>query len=110
MSRGCKKFVAIESKSFDLSVVGNKEDILKISENGRGRRFSIFLPEPVVLWLVRAWGRFRKTKSATWFNQMRLHSRIYMLEFKSNHAGKFFQLSVIKEAIRTFHYFPSRLE
>ncbi|KAJ8421563.1 hypothetical protein Cgig2_025996 [Carnegiea gigantea] len=36
MRRGCKKFVAIESKSFDLSVVGTKEDILKISENGRG--------------------------------------------------------------------------
>ena len=30
MRGGCKKFVAVESKSFDLSVVGNKEDILKI--------------------------------------------------------------------------------
>ena len=60
MRGGCKKFVAIESKSFDLSVVGNKEDIVKISENGRGRRFSIFLPELVILWLVRAWGRFQE--------------------------------------------------
>jgi len=58
MRGGCKRFVAIESKSFDVSLVGNKEDVLKISENGRGRRFSIFLPEPVALWLVRAWGRF----------------------------------------------------
>ena len=30
-----------------------------------------------------------------------------MLEFKSNHAGKFLQLSVIKEAIRTFVIFPA---
>ena len=99
MRGGCKKFVVIESKSFDLNVIGNKEDILKISENGKGMRFSIFLPEPVVLRLLRAWGRFRKSKSLSWCNQMRLHSRIYMLEFKSNHAGKFLQLSVIKEAI-----------
>ena len=34
MRGGYKKFVVIESKSFDLNVVGNKEDILKISENG----------------------------------------------------------------------------
>jgi len=86
MRVGCKKFVAIESKSFDLSVVGSKEDKLKISENGRGRRFSISLPEPVALWLVRAWGKLRKSKSAFWCNQMRLRSRIYMLEFKSNLA------------------------
>ena len=36
---GCKKFLAVESEPFDLSVVGTKEDFLKISENGRGRRF-----------------------------------------------------------------------
>ena len=107
MRGGCKKFVAIESKSFDLNKIGNKVDILKISENGRGVRFSIFLPEPVVLWLLRVWGRFRKSKSASWCNQMRLHSKIYMSEFKSNHAGKFLQLSVIKEAIRTFVIFPA---
>jgi len=54
MRGGCKKFVAIESKSFDLSVVGIEEDILKISTNGRDRRFSVLLPEEVVLWLLRA--------------------------------------------------------
>ena len=69
MRGACKKFLAIESKSVDLSVVGTKEDILKISENGRGRRFSILLPEEVVLWLLRAWTRFRKSKSANWCNQ-----------------------------------------
>ena len=52
---GCKKFLAIESESFDLSMVGTKGDILKIFENGRGRRFSILLPEHVALWLLRAW-------------------------------------------------------
>ena len=30
------RFVIIESKSFDLRVVGSKDDILKISEQGRG--------------------------------------------------------------------------
>ena len=58
MRGGCKKFLAIESKSFDLSVVGTKEDILKIYENGRGRRFSILLLAEVVLWRLRAWARF----------------------------------------------------
>jgi len=32
MRGGCKKFVPIESKSFDLSVVGNKEDIENLRE------------------------------------------------------------------------------
>lgn len=57
--------------------------------------------------LVRARGRFRKSKSAFWCNQMRLHSIIYMLEFKSNLAGKFLQLSLIKRANRTFVIFPA---
>ncbi|KAJ8426869.1 hypothetical protein Cgig2_016087 [Carnegiea gigantea] len=35
MREGCKRFVAIESKSFDLTIVGTAEDVLKISENGR---------------------------------------------------------------------------
>ena len=34
--------MAIESKPFDLAIVGTKEDILKISENGRGRRVTLF--------------------------------------------------------------------
>ena len=32
MRGGCKKFVAIESKSFDLNVIGNKEDIENLRE------------------------------------------------------------------------------
>ena len=92
MKGGCVRFVAVERKSFDLSVVGNKGDILKITENGRGRRFSMFLPEPVTLWLLRAWGRFRSSKSSSWCNQMRLLSRVYLLEFRSN-----LRLSVTKE-------------
>ena len=76
MKGGSVRFVIIESKSFDLRVVGSKDDILKISEQGRGRSFSIFLPEPVAQWLLRAWGRFRLSKSSTWRNQMRLSSRL----------------------------------
>ena len=38
---------------------------------------------------------------------MRLHSRIFMPEFKNNHTGKFLQLSVTKEAFRTFIIFPA---
>ncbi|KAJ8421797.1 hypothetical protein Cgig2_000304 [Carnegiea gigantea] len=41
MSGSSKRFVAIESKSFDLAVVGSEEDTLKIFENGR-RTFIIF--------------------------------------------------------------------
>jgi len=55
----------LREKSFNLHVSGSKEDILKITESGRGRRFSIFLPEPVALWLLRAWGRFRSPKSSS---------------------------------------------
>lgn len=53
MTGAHKKFVAIESKS-DLVVEGGGEDILIITDNGRGRRFSIFQPEYVALWLLRA--------------------------------------------------------
>ena len=55
MRGGCKRFAAIESKSFDFSIVGTAEDVLKISENGR-RRTSVFLPEHVGLCLLRACG------------------------------------------------------
>lgn len=61
----------IESKSFDLSVVGNEEEILKILENGKGRDFRSFCPSP--LWLGRAWDRCKKSKSPFWCNQTRLH-------------------------------------
>jgi len=33
--------VAAESKSFDFDIVGTEEDVLRISESGRGRRFSL---------------------------------------------------------------------
>ncbi|KAJ8432118.1 hypothetical protein Cgig2_027306 [Carnegiea gigantea] len=58
MRGGCKRFMAIESKSLDFTIVGTAEDVLKISENGRGRRTSVFLPEHVALWLLRAWADF----------------------------------------------------
>ncbi|KAJ8435559.1 hypothetical protein Cgig2_015414 [Carnegiea gigantea] len=45
MRGGSKRFVAIESKSFDLAIVRTREDVLKISENGRGRRTSLLLPK-----------------------------------------------------------------
>jgi len=107
MKGGPVKVVGIESKTFEFTVVGSYEDILQISEKGRGRSFSIFLPEPVAMWLLRAWGRFRCSKSSTWCNQMRLLSRLYMLEFKSNGAGKFLKLSVSKEGNRAFVIFPA---
>jgi len=45
MKGGRKRYVATESKSFDFELVGPGEDPLRIYENGRGRRFSILLPE-----------------------------------------------------------------
>ena len=39
MEGGSKRFVAIES-NFDLVVEGRGVDVLRIIENGRGRRFS----------------------------------------------------------------------
>jgi len=44
MRGGRKRFVVVESKSFDFELVGREEDLLRISENGRGRRFSLTLP------------------------------------------------------------------
>ena len=85
---GSKRFVAIESKSFDFVIVGAKEYLLRIDENGRGRRFSLLLPETVSLWLLRAWGRFGKSNSSFWFDQMHLGSG-FLLESKRNRAGKF---------------------
>jgi len=38
---------------------------------------------------------------------MRLSSRLYVLEFKSNLAGKFLKLSVSKEGNRAFVIFPA---
>ena len=95
MRGGYKRFVAIKSKSFGLDIVGNAEDALKISENGRGRRTSLLLPENVVLWLLTAWGRFYKSKSPNWYNQIPQGSSIFLLEYKRNWAGKFQQLFVM---------------
>ncbi|KAJ8425024.1 hypothetical protein Cgig2_007161 [Carnegiea gigantea] len=105
MRGGYKRFVAIESKSFDLAIVGTVEDVLKISENGRGRRTSLLLPENLALWLLRAWGRFCKSKSPNWCNQMCRGSNIFLLESKRSRAGNFLQLSVINKGKRTFVIF-----
>ena len=69
---------------------------------------SVVLPEQVVMWLLRAWNRFRNSNSASWCNQMRQGSRIYMLESKNNRAGKFLQLLKIKGGKRVFVVFPAR--
>jgi len=61
----------MESKSFDFTIVGIKEDCWEITKHGRGRRFTIFLPEQVALWLLRVWSRFCKAKSSNWCNQIR---------------------------------------
>jgi len=72
MRGGRKSFVAIESKSFDFEIVGQYENLLRISEKGRGRRFSILLSEQAAQWLLKAWGRFGKSNSPSWVNQLRL--------------------------------------
>ncbi|KAJ8420891.1 LOW QUALITY PROTEIN: hypothetical protein Cgig2_016234 [Carnegiea gigantea] len=103
--RGCKRFVAIESKSFDLAIGGTAKDVWRISENGR-ERTSLLLPENIALWLLRAWGRFYKSKSSNWCNQVRRGSSIFPLESKRKRAGKFLQLSVLNKGKRTFVIFP----
>ena len=106
MSGGRKRFVTIESKSFDFVFVGSKEACLQITEYGRGRRFTIVLPEEVALWLLRAWSRFGQAKSLNWRNQCRRGSSIFLLESKRNRAGKFLQLSVINRGRQSFIIFP----
>ena len=49
-----------------------------------------------MLWLLRAWGRLPKAKSSNWCNQRCRGSSIFLLESKRNRAGKFLQLSSIK--------------
>ena len=56
------------------------------------------------MWLLGAWGRFRKSKSSTWCNEMRFSSRLYVLEFKSNLGGKFLERSVSKRVIELFSF------
>ena len=82
------------------------EDCLQMTENGRGRRFTLVLPEQVALWLLRAWSRFCKVKSSSWCNQIRRGSSIFLWESKSNRAGKFLQLSAVKHGRKSFIIFP----
>ena len=99
--------MAIESKSFDFELVGTNVDFLRIYENGRGRRFSVLPPELASQWLLRAWGRFCKSDSPSWFNQFRLGSDRFLLEYKRNRVGMFLQLSVIRKGQRSFVIFPA---
>ena len=87
MRGGRKRFVAIESLSFDLAIVGIKEDCLQITENGRGRRFTLVLLEQVALWLLRAWSRFCKAKFSNWCNQICWGFSSFLLESKRNWQG-----------------------
>ena len=105
MGGGRKRIVAIESKSFDFAIVG-KENYLQITEHGRGRRFSLILPEQVALWLLKAWSRFWKSKSSNWCDQIRRGSSIFLLEDKSNRAGKFLRLSAVNGGRSSFIIFP----
>ena len=107
MRDGRKMYMVVQSKSFVFELVGREEDLLRISENGRVRRFSLTLPALVSHWLLRAWGRFGKSKSSSWFNQIRLGAGLFLLEFKRNRAGRFLQLSAIKQGQKSFIIFPA---
>ena len=63
MRGGRKSFVTIESKSFNFEIVGQYENLLRISEKGRGRRVTILLSQQAAQWLLKAWGRFGKSNS-----------------------------------------------
>ncbi|KAJ8428856.1 hypothetical protein Cgig2_022995 [Carnegiea gigantea] len=93
MRGGCKRLVAIESKSFDFTIVGTAEDVLKISENGRGRRTSVFLPEHVALW-------------ADFISPNPPIGVIKCAKALRNRAEKFLQLFVVNKGKRTFVIFP----
>ena len=61
----------------------------------------------MALWLLRAWARFRKFNYANWCYQMRVGSRIFMLESRSNRVGKYLQLSMIIDDKRSFVILPA---
>jgi len=65
----------------------------------------LLLPKQVSRWLLRAWGQFGKSKSPNWFNQLRLGSGRFLLKSKRNSAGRFPQLSALKQGQRSFVMF-----
>jgi len=57
--------------------------------------------------VIEGLGRFYKSKSPNWCNQMHRASNISLLESKRNRAGKFLRLSVKVKGKRTFVIFPA---
>ncbi|KAJ8434643.1 hypothetical protein Cgig2_032921 [Carnegiea gigantea] len=56
MRGDCKRFVAIESKSFDLAIVGTTEDAVKISENERGEEDVSFVARECCFMVIEGLG------------------------------------------------------
>lgn len=88
-------------------IEGRGEDIVRTTENGRGRRFSVCLLESVALWLLRAWGRFHASKhSFNWYNQTIEVKKIFLLKLKRNRSGKVLQLSQLLDGRMSFASSP----
>jgi len=82
--------------NFLILIEGRGEDIVRITENGRRKRFSAFLLGSVALWLLRACERFLASKhSCNWCNHICRGRKILLLKLKRNRSGNFLQLSAL---------------
>ncbi|KAK9274562.1 hypothetical protein L1049_021811 [Liquidambar formosana] len=82
------KFLRIEQKSFDIQLLDDGDDFLKISENGRGMRISIYLDKESCHWIANnllelACGNGHRG----WIRKLRNSKNTLLLEYHQNSYG-----------------------
>lgn len=90
-----RRFIAIESKSFDLVCEGRKVDCLQISENGRGFYRSIYLDKYEYAWLLDALDEFWwRRKPRVWAKHLVKKNYELWFSFEKNSQGEYLALTV----------------
>lgn len=92
LSFGGRKFLAIERNTFDLISDGRQTDGLRICENGRGYRVTIFLENEEVKWFLESLEEFYWGNQVPWLRSIFSRNRELGIAFGSNRRGLFLSL------------------
>lgn len=94
---GERKCLTVENKSFDLICEGRRAEGLRVCENGKGFRVSIFLEKGEVEWLLDALKDFYWSNQVPWANRMSSRNRVFWISFGRNRRGLYLVLSEVLE-------------
>lgn len=105
------RYLYLEGKSFDLCSEGKKTEGLRITENGRGFRRSIFLDKEEFAWFLDALDDFWwKCRPVTWAKHLVKRNYELWFSYDSNRRGEYLTLTVQGDRRVKTIFFPGGLQ